>query len=126
MNEISGINKLKCKVLDVGCGKGHVGEYLKQDGFLHVKGIDCSKTLLEAAQQTKAYEKLDKLVMGESKFGPEFQDKFDFVVSASMINNDGWDEKVFKQMLDFTRMGGFVIFATKLDLHQENQYGPEI
>jgi hypothetical protein len=43
-----------------------------------------------------------------------------------MINNDGWDEKVFHQMLDLVKMGGFLIFATKLTLNQDNQYGPEI
>lgn len=29
-------------------------------------------------------------------------------------------------MLDLVKMGGFLIFATKLNLNQENQYGPEI
>jgi len=43
-----------------------------------------------------------------------------------MINNDGWDESVFLQMLDYVKMGGFIIFATKLNLNQENQYAPEI
>ena len=28
-------------------------------------------------------------------------------------------------MLDWVKMGGFLIFATKLNLYQENQYGPE-
>jgi hypothetical protein len=37
-----------------------------------------------------------------------------------MINNDGWDEKVFHQMLDTVKMGGFLIFATKLNLSQDN------
>jgi len=43
-----------------------------------------------------------------------------------MINNDGWDDEVFLQMLDYVKMGGFIIFATKLNLNQENQYAPEI
>jgi len=34
------------KILDIGCGKGYVGEYLKQDGFANINGIDCSKNLL--------------------------------------------------------------------------------
>lgn len=39
-----------------------------------------------------------------------------------MINNDGWDLKVFDEMLKFTRMGGFLIFATKLDILDVDQY----
>jgi len=40
------VNQLKMKILDFGCGKGHLGEYLKQDGFCNISGIDCSKNLL--------------------------------------------------------------------------------
>lgn len=43
-----------------------------------------------------------------------------------MINNDGWDENVFFKLLDYVKMGGFVIFATKLNLHGDNQYGSAI
>ena len=39
-----------------------------------------------------------------------------------MINNDGWNEKVFNEMLDLTKMGGFLIFATKLDIVDVDQY----
>ena len=52
--------------------------------------------------------------------------KYDFVISSSMINNDGWDEKVFHQMLDLVKMGGFLIFATKLNLSKDNQYAQEM
>lgn len=43
-----------------------------------------------------------------------------------MINNDGWDKGAFWQMLKYVKMGGFIIFTTKLNLNQENQYGYEI
>ena len=35
------------RILDVGCGKGYVGEYLKADGFFRITGMDCSKNLLK-------------------------------------------------------------------------------
>lgn len=95
LKEISEISKLKCQVLDVGCGKGHVGEYLKNDGFLHITGMDCSRGLLESAKETKAYETLIRAAIGESTIDECHNDKYDFVLSASMINNDGWDAKVF-------------------------------
>jgi len=47
MKELAGnANKLTARVLDIGCGKGHVAEYLKTDGFQHITGWDCSKNLL--------------------------------------------------------------------------------
>lgn len=126
LKEISNINKLRCKVLDVGCGKGHVGEYLKNDGFLHITGMDCSKNLLAISESTKAYERLDRVAIGETQADEHHEDRYDFVISSSMINNDGWDERVFEQMLGYVKMGGFVIFATKLNLQNEDHYAEEI
>lgn len=117
---------LKSKILDLGCGKGYVGEYLKQDGFSHITGVDCSKNLLQIAESKKAYMKLEKLAIGEVELDQSHKEKYDYVISSSMINNDGWDSQVFHQMRDLVKMGGFMIFATKLNLKQENQYGDEI
>lgn len=111
------INRLKCQILDVGCGKGNVGELLKQDGFFRLSGLDCSKSLLEIARDKKCYEILDKAVFGDDEYlvDPKYQEKFDFVISATMINNDGYTFKVFTDMLQCLKLGGFLIFATKLN-----------
>jgi len=126
LKDICESNRLKVKILDVGCGKGHVGEYLKKDGFQHIHGIDCSKSLLEAAQEKNIYKSLDKVAFGEVEAPKTHNDKYDFVVSASMINNDGWDEGIFHTLLDYTKMGGFLIFATKLTLSEDDHYKSEI
>lgn len=126
LKELSDVHKLKCQVLDIGCGKGYVGEYLKKDGFLHITGMDCSKNLLEIAKTKKAYERLDRIAIGESETDPSHDGKYDFVISATMLNNDGWNEDVFLQCLRYLKMGGFVIFTTKLNLHNENQYLEDI
>lgn len=69
-----------------------MGEYLRQDGYAHITGIDCSKNLLQIAESKKAYEKLEKLAIGESEISKSHKGKYDFLISSSMINNDGWDE----------------------------------
>ena len=95
LKELVTTNKLSCRVLDIGCGKGHVAEYLREDGFLHITGMDCSKSLLQIAQAKKAYEKLEKVVFGQGEVDPSHEGKYDVVISASMINNDGWDKRAF-------------------------------
>lgn len=82
---------MRAQILDIGCGKGHVGEYLKNDGFMHISGMDCSKNLLQLAEKKKAYEKLERIALGETEIDASHHDKYDYVISASMINNDGWD-----------------------------------
>ena len=120
-------NRLKCQILDVGCGKGYVGELLKADGFFRLSGIDCSKSLLQIAREKNVYEHLEQCVFGMdyTKIPEKHHDKYDFVISASMINNDGFDSRVFKDLLKCLKLGGFVIFATKLNFAQENQYESE-
>ena len=39
-------NRVKKQILDIGCGKGFVGQYLKEQGFMNIQGIDCSKNFL--------------------------------------------------------------------------------
>ena len=57
---------------------------------------------------------------------PEFEvpdehlDQYDFVISPTMINNNDLDEKVFLDLLSCLKLGGFVIFATKLDYFKED------
>jgi len=95
LKELITTNKLRCQVLDVGCGKGHVGEYLKDDGFLHITGLDCSRNLLASAKQTNCYEALEKTVFGQRGLDESHHGKYDVLISASMINNDGWDKEAF-------------------------------
>lgn len=43
-----------------------------------------------------------------------------------MINNDGWDKSSFETLLTYVKMGGFVIFTTKMNINQEDEYGEHI
>jgi len=115
-------NRLKTQILDVGCGKGFAGELLKQMGFFRLTGIDCSKSLLQVSKNKNCYEQLDQVAFGmDYTVVPEVHhNKYDFVISSSMINNDGFDAQVFKHLLSCLKMGGFVIFATKLNFAGEN------
>lgn len=117
---------MKVQILDLGCGKGYVGEYLKNDGFLHITGLDCSRSLLQVAKETRCYESLEKGVFGQNELDESHYGKYDVVISSSMINNDGWDREAFSRMLLYVKMGGFIIFTTKLNLNNENQYGAAI
>jgi len=93
-------------------------------GFFRLTGMDVSNSLMQIAREKKVYEHLEKIVFGEecTVIPEHHHEKYDFVISASMINNDGFDEKVFIHLLSCLKLGGFCIFATKLNFHQENQY----
>ena len=121
-------NPFGCAVLEIGCGKGFAGEYLKEEGFHNVYGIDCSYNLLSIAQEKKTYKKLERLVFGQPDVEvPEsYHNAFEFVIVPSMINNGGFDMKVFEDILKCLRIGGFAIFATKLNYLNQDIYEQEI
>lgn len=56
----------------------------------------------------------------------QYIEKYNFVISNSMINNDGFDEQIFIHLLKCCKLGGYIIFATKLNQRFENQYEEQI
>ena len=91
-------------------------------------GMDCSNSLLEIAKDRKCYHHLEHRVFGmkDTVIPPEMKNQFAFVSAATILNNDGYDLNIFMNMIDCCEVGGFIVFATKLDLHSKNQYEPEI
>lgn len=77
------------------------------------------------ASEKKAYEHLERIAIGQDEPDSSHNDKYDFVISATMINNDGWDADIFHQMLRYVKMGGYIIFTTKLNLMNEDYYGDD-
>ncbi len=52
------------EVLDMGCGTGLVGKYLRERGFLKLVGVDASKGMLEKAKVKGSYTELVELFLG--------------------------------------------------------------
>ena len=71
---------------------------------------------------------MERVIFGQPEFDiPEvYIDKFDYVISPTMINNNDYDEKVFLDLISCVKLGGFIIFATKLNYFGEDQYAAEI
>ena len=120
--------RLQIKILDVGCGKGEVGKYLKEVGFHHLRGLECSKSLIEVAAAKGCYDKIDHFIFGQKStvIPDSLLGQFDYVSVPSLINNSDLDINVFKNIIDCLKIGGHAIFATKLDLHSVDIYDTHI
>ena len=64
--------------------------------------------------------------MKDTVIPQEMKNQFAFVSAATILNNDGYDLNIFMNMVECCEIGGFIVFATKLDLNLKNQYEPEI
>ena len=46
-------------ILDVACGTGLVGEYMREHGYNNIDGVDFSPAMLERARERAVYRSLD-------------------------------------------------------------------
>ncbi len=94
------------KILDFGCGTGIYAKILAKKGA-KVKGFDISEKMLEIAR--KENPKLD--LRRGSGYKIPFNEKFDIVLAALVIDYfDNWN-KVFKQVSRVLKEGGHFIFS---------------
>jgi len=128
VEELSSGNTLKTQILDVGCGNGYVGQYLREIGYKEIHGIDCSRIKLQEAEKKRSYESLQRGTFGlkDSRIPETYQGHFDFVTCASLVNNCDLNGKIFLDLLSMVRVGGSVIFAPKLDKNNVCEYAKQI
>lgn len=126
VSKLSPDERQTIKVLDVGCGKGEVGKYLKEVGFHHTTGLDCSKSLLSIAKAKGNYDHVTHFVFGHHQIPDSMRGKFDYVCCASLINNSDVSPTVLSSLIDCLKVGGHAIFTSKLDWHSKDIYEPLI
>jgi len=126
--KLNAIDKDLVQILDVGCGQGFVGQYLQQDGFSYIDGMDKNQSMLNIAQENKAYEELLNITFGKPDSVPKaFKDTYDFVIASSLLcrnHEEGMceeaDRTIFENLLYCTKVGGHIIFAAKEDQDGED------
>jgi predicted TPR repeat methyltransferase len=102
------------EVLDMGCGTGLVGQYLKERGFSAVVGVDASKGMLEKAREKNAYTELVELFLGKPETFPEnLRDRFTVITASGILAEGHLDNNVFEEMLLALKQGGSAVFATR-------------
>lgn len=83
-NIIYGIIKPNSRVLDLGCGKGVLGDFLRKNKKCHVYGLEFDAYLAE-----QAGSRLDSVICADirdlHKFS--FDEKFDYIVCADIIEH---------------------------------------
>lgn len=117
MSKDSDEPKNNTKIIDFACGSGLVGQYLNEDGFTEITGVDVSQEMLDIAITKGAYKSLEKLELCQNDhigtMPTHLRNKFDFLTASGFINNNYLNEKIFDQMLVCLKNYGFIIFTAR-------------
>lgn len=96
--------------LDLGCGTGLCGPYLKRMAA-HVTGVDLSANMLDKAQATGAY---DTLLQAEAvAYLAAAQERFELAVAADVFIYVGALEEVFRHLGRLMPAGGCFCFTVE-------------
>tara|TARA_R100000234_G_scaffold119336_1_gene101993 strand:+ start:883 stop:1545 length:663 start_codon:yes stop_codon:yes gene_type:complete len=108
---IASMPKENCRILDIGCGKNSIFlKSVKPNSTIY--GVDIG--LFEQTDESKFF--YTKLIICEAKnFAQSIQNidsDFDIVISNHNIEHCENPEKTFSAMVDKTKVGGSLFFAT--------------
>ncbi len=101
------------RILEIGCGRGTILQYLRSQGFENIAGLDNSDEALALARQNLGYGA--ELVNGEALKLPFAAQEFDLVISMGVsehIDNFG---RFFYEQLRVLKLGGWLVCMTVPD-----------
>jgi predicted TPR repeat methyltransferase len=95
-------------VLDIGCGTGVCGEYLREYAK-YLEGVDLSPHMLEQAEKKGLYDKLD--CVDAVSYMQQSKHKFDLAVASGVLILFSNLKPVFQAIADLLKLGGNFVFT---------------
>ena len=115
---------LGSRILDAACGSGLTGIALSKLGYDRIEGIDISAGLLELAEQTGAYTRVERIDMQSFPL-PIDDDQFDAVNFIGALTYFETNE-ILREMCRVVRSGGHVVFSQRDDIMRDQNYGAQL
>lgn len=112
------VKKRGALILDAGFSTGLGGEYLYQNGYTNLFGMDMSWGMLYEARSKEISQKLDQMVLGETLDYPD--DYFDAALSVGTIGHAPLES--FDELIRITKPSGFIVFSLRTTFYDEPRY----
>jgi 2-polyprenyl-3-methyl-5-hydroxy-6-metoxy-1,4-benzoquinol methylase len=111
------------KVLDIGCGVGHVFPTLKEYGASDISGIEPSKRNVENVKRLYPDVKIFQTTLED--FNPE--DKFDAVIAIMIFEHIYNIDEAFKKVFGLLKSNSnFYMITGDVEFHTKNHPGAEV
>ncbi|MGC6517898.1 MAG: class I SAM-dependent DNA methyltransferase [Candidatus Puniceispirillaceae bacterium] len=108
-------------VLDVGCGTGIVGTYLKSVGYHHFDGVDLSPHMLLHAKN-KGYQKLIEASLNDKL--PIADNTYDGVLCVGVFTHGHVTSNGLSELVRITKPSGLICFTINEGVYDD--YGFEL
>ena len=115
---------LGSRILDAACGSGLTGAALARLGYTRITGIDITQGLLDVAEGTGAYERLERVDMQVFPL-PFDDDEFDAVEFIGALTYFETSE-ILRELCRIVRPGGHVVFSQRDDIMRALSYDDEL
>ncbi|NEP52884.1 MAG: class I SAM-dependent methyltransferase, partial [Moorea sp. SIO3C2] len=107
-------------ILDAGAGTGTMGQWLHEEGYQNLVGIDLSEGMLAEAKKKNVYTKLCQMVLGESLgFATA---TFDAVTLCGVFTYGHAPSSSFDELIRVTKPEGYIIFTLRPDFYKSSDF----
>ena len=107
-------------ILDAGCGTGLVGEFMHQNGYLNIEGLDYSMPMLGKARGKGVYKSLSQ---GDLMSPLDIANgSYDAVISVGTFTCGHVGPEAMSELVRITKLGGYICFTVREQAWDEEDY----
>ena len=111
------------QILDAGCGSGLVGMELKKEGYVNIKGVDFSQSMLNLIP-VEIYNSVELIDLNESLY---FEDNcFDAIMCVGTFTYGHVKAHVLNEFIRITKNNGFICFTVNEGIYREYEFDKKI
>jgi len=107
-------------ILDAGAGTGTLGQWLQEEGYHNLVGIDISEGMLAEAKKKNVYTDLRPMVLGEPLDFPTAT--FDAVTACGVFTYGHAPSCSFDELIRVTKPKGYIIFTLRPDFYESSDF----
>ncbi len=111
------------RILDAGCGSGLVGIELKKEGYINLKGIDFSQSMLDTIPD-KIYNSIELIDLNDPLY---FEDNyFDAIMCVGTFTYGHVKVHALNEFIRITKNNGLICFTVNEGIYSEYEFDKKI
>ena len=111
------------QILDAGCGSGLVGKELKKEGFINLKGVDFSQSMLNLIPD-EIYNSIELIDLNEPLY---FEDNyFDAIMCVGTFTYGHVKAHTLNEFIRITKNNGLICFTVNEGIYSEYEFDKKI